>query len=208
MNGGKADLTDYGKSLPSLQEIQLQLHALTDNPVDIVVNEDVTVKAESKTNILFDLNIEFNVLEHEGRIDHYMCNDQYNTIVENFPSAEFYFDAYCEDTSDWVLLHCNCKHIHNFKKADINFEIRMEISIPDSNLNKLIVNKNNAGPLQLNAIDDDSFNSDSWKGSVECRISGGTEIFYQDIIAYAAYLEKAKNQNKKVNMKVLVFKDI
>ena len=48
LNGGKADLTDYGKSLPSLQEIQLQLHALTDNPVDIVVNEDVTVRAESK----------------------------------------------------------------------------------------------------------------------------------------------------------------
>ena len=52
LNGGKADLTDYGKSLPSLQEIQLQLHALTDNPVDIVVNEDVTVRAKCKNEYL------------------------------------------------------------------------------------------------------------------------------------------------------------
>ena len=71
LNGGKADLTDYGKSLPSLQEIQLQLHALTDNPVDIVVNEDVTVRAENKnltpvSSGLFGLQLSYERIDNKG----------------------------------------------------------------------------------------------------------------------------------------------
>ena len=69
MNGGKADLTDYGKSLPSLQEIQLQLHALTSNPVNIVVNEDVTVRAKSKNLTPIKVIGPFGLTLYPRRID-------------------------------------------------------------------------------------------------------------------------------------------
>ena len=110
LNGGKADLTDYGKSLPSLQEIQLQLHALTDNPVNIVVNEDVTVRAKNKKEIHFMINVYamgsyepgfyLKYLAEEGMSWYEWTNSSYNKEQEPLVGVKVKFK--CFNPSDCV----------------------------------------------------------------------------------------------------------
>ena len=199
MNGGKTDLTDYGKSLPSLQEIQLQLHALTSNPVDIVVNEDVTVRAECKTKELINIDIEFNVLEYKRRPDHYMYSDSNNCIVTGHPNIYFYFSAYCSDTRDWIKSRCYCKNIHKLTTADIPVDLTMEITIPNSNLKKLIFTKEKSNYFHVYPINQEN---SSWAGGFDCDVEDWAPDF---IPPYGDYLLDKFDKNEKVYMNVKIF---